>query len=335
MPYKVAIVGGGHMGIIHARHWMGHEVASVVGVLDPRGDAVRLPGDPPVYTDWDALLAATAPDIIDICTPTAHHRGYVERAAAAGRAIFCEKPLARTMADCDAIVDAVERSGVPFMAGHVVRWFPAFARAKSLVDSGGVGRPVAIRASRVGSFPGAGRPDNWYADPEQSGGVILDLSLHEFDWMRWCLGEVDRVYARSFAGRPDLAGKLDYALVTLRFRSGVVGHVTGSWAHSPGIRVQFEIAGDAGLIEHDSSRSVSVTVAQRPAASEPPSAMRAAPRAPLAPADDPYRGELGAFLAALAAGVDPPVTVYDSRAAVRIALAAIESVLSGKAVTLL
>lgn len=230
MQYKVALVGGGNMGSVHARHWQAQPDVDLAAVLDPHRDQIKIEGMPH-YKDWDTMLAEVKPDIIDICTPTSHHREYVEMAAAAGRAIFCEKPLSRTMADCDAIVDAVEKSGVPFMGGHVLRWFPEFAAGKRMLDAGAVGKPATVRTARMAGFPGLGRANNWYGDYKQSGGVILDLILHDFDWLRWCFGDVERVYAKGLETSEKYRGRLDYALVTLRFKSGVVGHVTGSWAH--------------------------------------------------------------------------------------------------------
>ena len=333
MTYKVAIVGGGNMGGTHARHWQAQPDVDLAAVLDPHRDEIKIQNKPH-YKDWETMLAEVKPDIIDICTPTSHHREYVEMAAAAGKAIFCEKPLSRTMADCDAIVDAVEKSGVPFMGGHVLRYFPEFAEGKRLLDSGAVGKPATVRTARMSGFPGQGRANNWYGDYKQSGGVILDLILHDFDWLRWCFGDVERVYAKGLETSEKYRGKLDYALVTLRFKSGVVGHVTGSWAHPVGFRTTYEIAGDTGIIDHDSVRAVPLTYVQRAAEGESQTGKVAIPRSPMAPSDDPYLGELSAFIRALKAGETPPVTVYDGREAVRIALAAVESVETGKAVNL-
>jgi UDP-N-acetylglucosamine 3-dehydrogenase len=329
--YKVALVGGGHIGNVHARHWHAVPGVELAAVVDPRGEAVRVAGNPPVFTDWAAMLACVRPDIVDIAVPTALHCDYIRRAAAEGMAVFCEKPLARTMNDCDAIVAAVESAGTPFMAGHVARWFPAYAAAQRLVASGGVGAPATIHASRTGAYPGAGRPDNWYADHDQSGGVILDLMLHDLDWMRWCVGDVDRVFAKGLCAKPEYRGRLDYALVTLRFKSGAVGHATGSWSHPPGLRMTFEIAGDAGLVDHDSARTVPLTVALR---TETGAMGGAAPKSPMAAENDPYFLELSAFVEALRTGGKPPVSVHDAREAVRIALAAIESAETGKVVSL-
>ena len=330
MTYRVALIGAGNIGEVHARQWALLPGAEVVGVLDPRLGAAAALGT--AYPDWDALLAGAEPDIIDICVPTPLHREYVELAAAAGLAIFVEKPLARTIADCDAIVAAVEAAGGQASVGHVVRFFPEFAAAHRLVQSGGVGTPAAVRTARMGGFPQiTGRP-NWYADPAQSGGVVLDLILHDFDWLRWTFGPVSRVFAHGLYGRPEYVGTLDYALVTLRFASGAVGHVTGSWAHPAGFRTTLEVAGDGGLLEQDSARSVPLSSSLRPAAGTGGGV--AFPESPMAPADDPYYLELQAFVQALENNSAMPVSVYEAREAVRIGLAALESIETGNVVTL-
>ncbi len=324
MTYRVALIGAGNIGRVHARHWNRLPGAEIVGILDPREDAAHALGSP--FTDWDALLTQTQPDIVDVCTPTPLHREYVEKAAAAGKAVFVEKPLARTLADCDALIAAVERAGVPAMVGHVLRFFPEYAAAKRRVDAGAVGAPAAIRTARLSGFPAWSGPPNWYADPAQSGGVALDLILHDFDWLRWTFGPVSRVYAKGLYGQEQYEGRLDYALVTLRFASGAIAHVTGSWAHPGGFHTTFEIAGDGGLIEHDSARSAPLTASLRGGGTVPES--------PLAPQEDPYYLELAAFVAALDTNSPPPVTLHDGREAARIGLAAIESIETGKVVQL-
>jgi len=335
MTYRVALVGAGTMGGEHGRQWASVPGAEVVGVLAESREEARGAAEAascPAFgrDEFDALLRQTRPDIVDVCVPTPLHREYVERAAAAGKAVFVEKPLARTLADCDAIVQAVERAGVPLMAGHVLRFFPEYAAAKRLVDAGGVGRPAAIRTARLAGMPHGGQ--SWYGDGAQSGGVVLDMIIHDFDWLRWTFGPVARVFAQGLYGRPEHAGQRDYALVTVRMESGAVAHVTGSWAHPGGFRTSLEIAGDAGLIEYDSALSAPLTLAQHK--TEGGGGGVAVPESPLAAGDNPYFLELSAFVEALQEGVPPPVTVYDAREAARIALAALESIETGKAVTL-
>ena len=340
MTYRVAVIGTGTMGWAHSGQWAAMPEAEVVGALaESREGAARVAGDAgcPAFgmDEFDAMLRQTRPDIVDICVPTPAHRHYVERAAAAGKAIFVEKPLARTLADCDAIVSAVERAGVPLMAGHVLRFFPEYAAAKRLVDAGGVGQPAAIRTARMAGMPqGVGENgQTWYWDQAQSGGVVLDMIVHDFDWLRWTFGPVTRVFAKGLYGRPPHTGLRDYALVTLRFESGAVGHVTGSWAHPGGFRTSLEIAGDAGMIEHDSATSAPLTLSRHAKAGNGGRGV-AVPESPLAAEENPYFMEFRAFVHALQTGEAPPVTVYDAREAARIALAALESMETGKAVTL-
>ena len=329
MTYRVGLIGAGTMGSVHAGHWKTVPGAELVGVLDPRTDAAKAAG--PDFSDWETLLSQAKPDIIDICTPTPFHREYVEMAAAAGKAIFVEKPLSRTMTDCDAMIAAVDRAGVPVMSGHVLRYFPEYAAAKRMVDAGAVGKPVAIRTARMAGHPDLGGRPNWYADPAQSGGLVLDMILHDFDWLRWTFGPVIRVFAKGLYGQAQYFGKLDYALVTLRFESDAVAHVTGSWAHPGGFRTTLEIAGDAGMIEHDSALSAPLTASLR---STGGGGGVAVPESPMAAGEDPYYLEIAAFVQALQKNETPPVTLQDAREATRIALAALESIETGRPVTL-
>lgn len=335
MTYKVAIVGSGHMARTHSRGWAKIGDAAIAGIFD-RDSAIeeKLAAElgVPAFSDWDKMLAELQPDIIDICTPTPTHKEYAIRAARAGKNIFLEKPMARSLADCDEIIAAVRESGVSLMVGHVLRFFPEYATAKTLIDDGAVGQPAAARCARLSGHP-KGSVSNWYADPKQSGGAILDLIIHDFDWMRWCLGDVERVFAKGLYGKAEYQGSLDYGLVTLRFKSGALGHVCGSWAHTTGFRTTFEVCGDAGMIEHDSARSAPLTIADRRSANSGSPGV-AVPESPLFPLDDPYYLELRHFVDCLAMGKEPLVTMADARAAVEIALAAIKSIETGKAVTL-
>lgn len=334
----VGLVGAGKLGRLHARHWASLPDVRLVGVVDPFLENARaLAADlsatdgnaaapPAAFADLPALLEHARPDIVDICTPTPTHRPLVEQAVAAGCAVFVEKPLARTLADCDALVDLVRRTGAFLMVGHVVRFFPAFAHAKAVVDSGGVGLPAAVRSAREASFPRRDGPAPvWYPDIQQSGGVILDVLLHDFDWLRWCLGPVVKVYARGLTFQPVHHGLRDYALVTLRFTKGALAHVTGSWARPGAAQTAFEICGDRGMLAFNSDRTASVSLLLPGSrTSESPLLLR----------DDPYLSELRAFADALRAGKPSPVPVEDGREAVRIALAALESLDTGRAVSL-
>lgn len=335
MSYRVAVVGSGNMARTHSRGWAKIGEAEIVGFLDRdhvHGEKLAAELGVPCFSDWDTLLSETQPDIIDICTPTPSHKELALKAAAAGKNVFLEKPMARSVADCDEIIQAVEKSGITLMVGHVVRFFPEYATAKRIIDNGGVGEPAAIRCARLAGHP-HGSVSNWYADPGQSGGVILDMIIHDFDWMRWCFGDVERVFAKGLYGKAEHEGSLDYGLVTLKFKSGALGHVCGSWAHTGGFRTTFEVCGDAGMLDHDSARSVPLTIGLRQTGSGGAPGVTV-PESPMMPLDDPYYLELRHFVDCIMDKRQPSVTLADARAAVQIALAALESIETGKPITL-
>jgi predicted dehydrogenase len=285
------------------------------------------------FTDFDTMLSETNPDIVDVCCPTPWHVDYVCRAAERGaelglRGISVEKPMGRSLEQCDRMIAASEAAGLPLFVAHVVRFFPEFALAKGQVDSGAVGKPAAIRTRRGGAMPRAW--NDWYAQPELSGGCILDLIIHDFDWLRWTFGEVERVFAKGLV-KTQLPA-FDYALVTLRFESGAIAHVEGTWADPGGFKVTLEIAGDEGLLEYNFNQP---TGAPFKAALNVEDGPRAAVAIPESPTNaNPYQLELAHFLDSVEAGVTPSITPQDGRASVQIALAALESIETGQAVTL-
>jgi predicted dehydrogenase len=274
-----------------------------------------------------ALLADV--DIVDICTHTPAHKEGVLAAAAAGKPVMCEKPLASHLPDAQEMVDTCVAAGVPRFVAHVVRFFPQCAQAKALLASGQLGRPGVIRTIRGGSPPRA-TSDTWYSDLSASGGVIMDVSIHDIDYVRWCFGEVERVFARGLTFANE-AGK-DPALITLRFATGAIGHIEGSWAFPPGqVHTRLEIAGDQGIVEWDSQKDQPVQAALRTAPDS--SEVNRTTLSPLAPHDDPYHREMAHFLECLDNGKPFLVTPHDALMAVKVALAAIESMRRGEPVT--
>jgi predicted dehydrogenase len=333
---RVALVGAGGMAAVHAGCYSEIEGAQLCGVLDIRRDAAAaLAGKhgAQAFTDFDKMLGELRPDVVDVCCPTPWHVDYVcraaERAAELGiEGISTEKPMGRTVADCDRMISACERAEIPLFVAHVVRFFPEFALAKREVEAGNVGRPASVRTRRGGPMPRAW--EDWYADFSRSGGTILDLIIHDFDWLRWTFGEVERVYARGLADTHLPA--FDYSLVTLRFKSGVIGHVEGTWADPGGFKVTMEIAGDGGLLEYNANQPTGAPFKAAHATTDGPRAGVALPESPTG--NNPYQLELAHFLDCLERGITPSILPQDGREAVRIALAAIESIETGKAVSL-
>jgi len=326
---RIGIVGAGLIGAWHAARWKQLPV-ELVGFYDLLPEAAARAAAEfggLAFAELDDLLSDV--DVVDVCTPTPQHKNPVLAAAAAGKDILCEKPLARHLRDAEEMIAACQAAGVRLFVAQVVRFFRQFSQAKAILASGRLGRPGVIRTVRGGSPPNPShRP--WFTNFAQSGGVIMDVSIHDLDFARWCLGDVERVFARglTFAG----AEPYDHALITLRFKNGAVGHIEGSWAYPPGrFRTRFEIAGEGGLIEWDSLDPTPLTVTLKSDESlQAPGIPQ--PHSPLAPHDDPYFLELEHFLHCLESGDEFLVSPHDGLEAVRLSLAAIESIRTGRPV---
>jgi len=331
---RIGIVGAGGMGTWHAARWrqLPVELAGFYDASSSAAEKAVAQFGGRAFASLDDLLAAV--DVVDVCTPTPHHKAPVLAAAAAGKDIVCEKPLARHLRDAQDMVAACQAAGVRLFVAQVVRFFREFSQAKAILDSGALGRPGVIRMVRGGSPPSvpSSGARSWFADLEQSGGVLMDVSIHDVDFARWCLGDVERVFARGL----DSAGYQPYghALILLRFKNGAIGHIEGSWAYPPGrFRTLFEIACDQGLVEFDSLAPAPLTVTLKSDVSlQTPGIPQY--HSPLAPQDDPYFLELEHFLNCLERGDEPLVSAQDGLEAVKVSLAAIESMRTGRPVDL-
>ena len=332
----LVIVGSGNMARVHANHWRRVPEVQLVGVASHESDGARnLPGAERarIYASLAEALSDTANDlsIVDICTPTPTHKPLALEALTAGKHLLLEKPMARTLAGCDAIAAAARAAGTAVMVAHVLRYFPEYELGKRQVAAGAVGTPAVVRAARLAGHP-QGSWNNWYADPALSGGVVLDMIIHDFDWLLWTFGPVDRVFAKGLYKKPNYIGKLDYALCTLHHESGVLSHVTGSWAHTGGFRTTYEICGDAGMIVHDSDVVTPLSISLRQ--SEGGRAGVNIPESPMAASDDPYFREIRHFADCVLAGKQPDITLSDARGAVQVADAALKSIETGEPISI-
>ncbi len=315
---RVGIVGVGGMGGNHARHYskMPDVELFFFEIDKDRAASFRERFSASQVDTFDHLVNQC--DYIDICLPTGLHAEYAVKSLSAGRATLVEKPLARTLEEGTAMIEAANKAGVVLMPGHVVRFFAEFKAAHDVVERGGIGTPAAARMRRGGGTPkGAGL---WFQDHAKSGGVLIDLAVHDFDWLRWTLGEVKCVYSRS-VGIQTGTGP-DYALTTMTFDSGAVGHVESTWMDPSGFRTTIEVAGSGGIIQYDSRENQALRTVTANGTQVDNN---------LDPLDDPYYKELLGFLNSTETGT-PPVTAYDGWMALSIATAAVESAKTGKVI---
>ncbi len=327
---RVGIAGVGSMGRTHADAWTETE-AEIAGFLHKTQEGARPLAEQygaSAYPDLDAMLADV--DVVDICTPTHLHHEQVLKAAAAGKNIVCEKPIARTVEQGQEMIAACKAAGVKLLLAHVVRFFPEYALAKAAVDRGDIGQVAVLRLARE-AFQPKKAANNWFVDFEKSGGLMLDLMIHDLDYARWVAGEVDSVYAKSItASNPEAA--VDHGLAILTHRNGAISHVTGSWAYPPPeFHTSLELAGSQGLIEFNSDTTSPISLhLRREEGGDAPDVPL--PGSPLS--ESPYTTQIQEFYNALAHDTHVRVSAEDGLAALQIALAAIESARAGAAVAL-
>ena len=249
----IGLVGAGRMGSIHARLVRGSvPQAKLIGIADVNVEAGRhlaaQVGGPPVFDSIEALLATPGLDAVLIATSSSRHLEMIQLAASAGKDILCEKPIALTLADTDAAIDAAARAGVRLQVGFMRRWEPDYVRAKARLASGDFGRPMLFKSLQFDPEP----PPLTFADPAVSGGIMIDMGIHEFDLARWLMAdEVVEVHAYgSTYAHPTLAsvGDVDSAVVNLRFANGSTGAVELARNTTYGEDVRTEVLATNGSV---------------------------------------------------------------------------------------
>lgn len=327
MSVQIGLIGAGGIGFFHgesiARRIPG---ATLAAVADPApGVAERLAaslGCPHATLEPAELLADSSIEAIVIAAPPSVHADLIEAAAGAGKAVFCEKPMALTLADADRAIAAARTAGVPLQVGFNRRFAADFRAAHHLVASGQVGQPQLMRS--LTRDPGL-------ADPSivKPWTIFLETLIHDFDTLRWLNpgAEPVEVYATADAlVRPDWRdrGLLDTAVVMVRFDNGAMATAEASFQAVYGYDVRGEVFGSAGMVTAGDARRTSMTFygAQ--------GVVHDTVRRNIDLFRDAYTGELAHFVECVRDGTSPECTGEDARGALAIALAAIESVQTGR-----
>lgn len=325
-PVGVALIGSGRMGAYHgetlAQRLPGARLAAVA---DPApGAAEKLAstlGAGSAYTDSAEAFADPEVDAVVIAAPARFHTDLVVAAAEAGKGIFCEKPMALTIADADRAIDAARAAGVVLQVGFNRRFAPDWAAARALLDDGTLGTPRLLRS--VTRDPGGFDPSR--VPPNT---IFNETLIHDFDTLRFLNpgAEAVQVYAVADAlVEPEWRdrGLLDTAVVTVRFDNGAVGVAEACFEAAYGYDVRGEVFGSGGVATMGDGRRTGMVfsgAAGRLVETE---------RSDQALLGGAYAAELVAFVDAVRAGTPAPVGGEDARAAMAIALAAAESVRAG------
>ena len=250
-PLPVGIIGAGRIGKVHAEN-LAFRVpeARALAITDLNREAAQSVaarcGIPTVAASVDQILADPAIRAVFICSSTDTHADLIIRAAQAGKHIFCEKPIAHSLARIDAALAAAQKAGVKLQIGFNRRFDPNFARVRAAVASGEIGTPRLLHIISRDPAP----PPVSYV--KVSGGIFLDMTIHDFDMARFLIGdEVEEVYtAAGVMVDPAIGavGDLDTALIVLRFRNGVIGTIDNCRQAAYGYDQRAEILGSAGSI---------------------------------------------------------------------------------------
>jgi len=326
----VGLIGLGRLGRVYARDLASRiPETRLVAVADTNAAATdegaRQYDVAGAYTDPERLLDDPQVEAVVIASPTHTHRELVVAAAERRRPVFCEKPPALSLSETVAMKEAVERSGIFFQMGFMRRFDTGYAAAKRRVEEGALGTPVVFKSTSRDPH----RTTLEYADPRSSGGMILDMGIHDFDLARWFMGEVRTV--QTLAGTlayPELktVGDIDNAIVGLRFADGRLGVVDLSRNGVYGYDIATELLGTQGTLRIGYLRETPLLVLTKGTVAHDtvPFFMERFANA--------YTSQLQNFAANVRGGRPAPITIEDGIEALRIALAAHRAYETGRPV---
>ncbi|TCC62024.1 Gfo/Idh/MocA family oxidoreductase [Kribbella pittospori] len=318
----VGLIGAGNIAHLHVGAWKALGARILVHSLEGAETMAEQYGLEVAASLDDCLAEA---EFVDVVTPSATHKEVTLAAIKAGRNVICEKPLTLTAADSHEVIAAAAAAGVRIYPAHVVRFFPAYVAAHSAIQAGRIGDVAVARFFRQASSPAGG----WYGDVARSGGVIMDLMVHDLDQARWMCGDVTKVYAVQNPPTVDGISPLTVAAhVTLTHASGAISHCRATWAAAGSAFLSgYHIAGSTGVLKYTSAADTGY-------AEELQDGGAAADL--LIPAntlgESPYLTQLRELAVALRGGPEPRVLAPDGAAAVYLAEAARASMETGRVI---
>ena len=310
-PLRIGLIGAGRIGVLHGRNLANRvpgvrlEAISDVVAASAQKLAAEL-GVPSALTDHRRILERKDIDAVVICSSTDTHARIIGEAAEAGKHVFCEKPIDHDLAKIDEALAKVARAGVKLQVGFNRRFDASFRRVREIIAAGGVGSPHLLRITSRDPSP----PPIAYV--KVSGGIFLDMTIHDFDMARFQMGcEVTEVYAvGGVLVDPEIgkAGDFDTAVITLRFENGAIGTIDNSRKSAFGYDQRLEVFGSGGMADAANAFPNTVTL------SDGKSVGRDLPfNFFLDRYAQSYVSEMEAFVACVRDGKEPPVSGRDGR----------------------
>ncbi len=331
MTIKLGIIGAGRIGRVHAdtltTRVAGAKVLAIADVVEESAQAAAAEyGIGDYSADPSELIRSNEIDAVVICSSTDTHTRFIIEAAKAGKQIFCEKPIAHDLADIDAALEVVAQQGVQLQIGFNRRFDNNHVRLKRAIESGEIGEPHTMMIISRDPAP----PPISYI--EVSGGLMMDMMIHDFDMCRFLLGEVEEIYAiGDVKVDPAIgeAGDIDTAKVMLRFENGVIGSIENSRQAVYGYDQRVEVFGSKGAATSGNWHANAVTI------SDEKSVRRDLPlNFFMERYVDSYAAEMIAFIDAISENKPVPVVGNDGRVPVLMAMAGMRSMAENRPVRL-
>ncbi len=336
---RVGVIGLGFMGNMHSKCYQALENVKLAAICDideeklkgGGGEAGNIEGaEKPLdltgielYNDFDKMLAEAKLDAVSITLPTYMHTEYTTKALQAGVNTLCEKPMAPTTEQCGQMKEAAKKSGKILQIGHCIRFWPEYVKAKEIIDSGEYGKVKAATFQRLSLTP-TWSWDNWLMDEAKSGGALLDLHIHDSDYVQYLFGMPKAVCSKGTKGPSSGYGHI----VTQYYcDEDCVITAEGGWMMSPsfGFEMSFNIVLDKAVIFYDCTRDPAFKVCPADADTFTPEVLPG----------DGYSREIAHFAKAVAGEDVPEITTpQQSENSVKIILAEKQSADSGEKVKL-
>lgn len=328
-PVKLGLIGLGFAGtVLHLPSLSKNLRAQIVAVSDVHQSKlsdfssnfpqlkVRL------ELGHQSIIADPSIDAIFIASPTPSHASIAIEALKAGKHVFCEKPISSNIADAERMIEESARHpDLILMIGQVLRFWPEYVQIKNQIEYGKIGNPVIARTYRANPMPAS----QFYESEELSGGVIVDLALHDIDFLSWALGPVASVFAQggNLSGRGDV---VDYAQIHFNFESGAIAYLETNWALPADFpfSTAIEITGTKGMIAADNTEkraSYQLTVNGQKRVTAAVLELNG------------YHYEQDAFLRAVQNKAKTPMEASAALYSLKLAIAAKESIRTGQLIT--
>lgn len=324
--HGMGIIGSGGMGTHLASMCSsvpGTKVLATYDLVEEKAKSLAFKIKCDHYTRIDDLLGRSDIEAVIVATPNQTHCEYSVAALKAGKHVFCEKPMALSLEDCDQMIGVAERAGLTLMIGYVMRFYSGCSSLKKAITDGEIGQPIVCGVSRAGWVEAGSWVESWRRSKELCNNSLFESTIHEIDLVRWFMGDVGSVMGYGFNF---LHPELDYddcTVAALKFKSGALGTLESGYAFRLGDH-RVKINGTIGAAQLDFETSTVCIVAKD----------KAKRTEPLISGTDPVAAELQHYVDCFSCGKEPFSGGREGRGAVEIATAINRSTETGRPVSL-